>query len=151
MYRLSAILAASLFPLSAMAATCPAASPDQSVVAMAGPTLSDGNCGSWAISATAQATYNGTAIPGTANVKQLALAKNVVWQLNTAGNWYSITRSAAGVFSSPVGPTTTSPLTAKITPTLSLKLPSGVAACVVFPEGSTYLYDGKTVSKTACP
>jgi hypothetical protein len=76
-----------------------------------GAAITDASGNAWTISAGAQVALNGTAVPDTANVTELAYVSGIVWQENASDNWYSIVDNG-GAVSTGVGPTTTSPLPA---------------------------------------
>lgn len=156
-------LLSALLPLSGHAATATCTpTPDNTEAT----TIVDAACHSWAVSSTGQITYDGAVITGTGSVKQLATANKVIWQLTTAGNWYSIVRSAAGVFSTGKGPTTVSPLPSiTVTPpppppptaptrTMSVTLPSADDICLSFASGDVVRYSATTnaaaMSKVPC-
>lgn len=76
------------------------------VLAGSNQTITDSNLNVWAITSGAQVTLSGVVIGYTANVVEIAYVNSVVWQLNSAGDWYSFTSTGA----IGIGPTTTSPL-----------------------------------------
>ena len=88
---------------------------DTAVMAGSTAAITDASGNKWTITSGAEVAFNGTAISGTANVTELAYVNGVVWQENSAGNWYSIV-DTNGVFSAGAGPTATSPLPATPTP-----------------------------------
>lgn len=57
-------------------------------------------------------------VVGGSGIVELAYVNSTVWQLNTAGNWYSAT-FVGGVWNTPLGPSTQSPLTSPLNTTLS--------------------------------
>lgn len=69
--------------------TAPAESPNFTVVSTVGPTIIDATGMSFSLVAGAQIARNGIVDSTTANVTQLAYVNHVVWQQNTALNWYS--------------------------------------------------------------
>jgi hypothetical protein len=75
----------------------------------AGPsaTITDANGNTFFITSSGKIAINGTVDGTTANVTELAYVNHVLWQENTAGNWYNF----LGTPGSYGGPTTTSPLT----------------------------------------
>lgn len=90
----------------------PTVSPNNMVV-LAGSTTAivDSNFNSWIITAGAQIEVNGNVIGFTSGVVEIAYVNGVFWQLNTAGNWYSVAM-VNGLATGTAGPTTTSPLPA---------------------------------------
>lgn len=73
----------------------PTQSPDNTVVKLGSPaTINDASGNVWSITAGGQVARNGVADTTTGNVTQLAWEKTVLWQENTAGNWYSWTNAA---------------------------------------------------------
>lgn len=72
-------------------------SPDNTIVTPGGGIswIIDNALNRWAISPGGQITVNGLVDSTTRNVIELAWVKGVIWQLNTAGNWYSKTSVSA--------------------------------------------------------
>lgn len=83
-----------------------AESPNNTTVTTVGPTITDASNNVFSISSGALVVINGTPDPTTANVIELAYVNHVLWQENTAGNWYNY----LGTPGSYGGPTTFSPI-----------------------------------------
>lgn len=96
------------FSASTAATVIGAVSPNCTTVTTVGPTITSQGppAATWAITSGGLVSYNGAAISGTANVIELAYVNGVVWQKNSAGNWYNF--NASGAFGG-TGPTTTDP------------------------------------------
>ena len=73
------------------------ASADNTVVVPGGaiPWITDTAHNRWTITAGGQVAVNGLTDSSTRNVIELAWVKGVIWQRNTAGNWYSKTSTSA--------------------------------------------------------
>src|SRR5579859_4952792 len=82
-------------------------SPNNTTVTTVGPQIIDSHGSTFAINSSGQVVINGTADTATKNVVELAYVNHVVWQENSAGNWYNY----LGTPGSYGGPTTASPLT----------------------------------------
>jgi hypothetical protein len=72
-----------------------AASPNDTVVAGIGASITDASGHVWAIDSGGQITVNGAVDATTANVDELAYYNGLVWQKNAANQWYSKTSPAA--------------------------------------------------------
>ena len=102
--------AACLLAASAHAAT---QSANDATVTTVGPAIVDASGNSYTITSNGQVAFNRRPIYYTANVVELAYVNGVVWQENSAGNWYSFSKNGTGEAS---GPTKTSPLPVSSTP-----------------------------------
>lgn len=87
-----------------LASSGPPSANNTTVLAGSGALITDLAGNLWGINGSAQVTKNSVADTTTANVVEIAYVSNVVWQKNTAANWYSYNGSTWD------GPFTTSPL-----------------------------------------
>jgi hypothetical protein len=83
---------------------------DQTVVLAGNPAaIIDAAGVHWTVTSGAQMAFNNVVAGVTSSVVQLAYANHVVWQKNTALDWFSVAL-VNGAFTTLSGPTKTSPL-----------------------------------------
>jgi hypothetical protein len=120
-----------------------AASPNNTTVVTVGPTITDSVGNVWSINASTQVVVNGVAQTNTSNVVELAFVNNVVWQKNTAGNWFSVVSINSSNIVTWSGATTTSPLPAQGSlPPVSAPLASATAGTWIVNQHLTSFANG---------
>lgn len=88
---------------------CPGIVLPATIITTVGPSFTDTNGVAWSITASRQLAANGVTQTITSNVVKIALVGGVVWQQNTATDWYSV-NFVGGVFNTLSGPIHLSPL-----------------------------------------
>lgn len=116
---------------------------DRTIVTTVGPIITDATGNTFAISSGAQILINGAVDPSTSNVIEMAYVSHVLWQQNSAGNWYNYL-GAPGSYGGP----TTSPLSSPGVITGQFSISGGK---VIDPNGNVFLAHGINVDESEAP